>query len=176
MAWQNKVWSRLNKATATLGMLDHPYSAPKQGHCCTLTWQQENKEWLKKKAMCQDFLHDRFGKNEVLVLTVEIVLCETVTNLTVLGWGEIFFNRINRQRDEVWKRETKASKLQPNTKKGKLLGKTQLRVTPHGLALWAELAALTRLTLRRPSVELLNSVCWAIAGKSLLILIGGTHL
>lgn len=67
-------------------------------------------------------------------------------------------------------------KLQPNTKKEKLPGKIQLRVTQHGSVLGAELAALTRLTLRRPSVELLNGVCWAIAGKSLLILIGGTHL
>lgn len=40
----------------------------------------------------------------------------------------------------------------------------------------AELATLTKLTLRRPSGVLLSNVHWAIAGKSLLILIGGTHL
>lgn len=40
----------------------------------------------------------------------------------------------------------------------------------------AELAALTKLTLSRPSAALLSNVHRAIAGKSLLILIGGTHL
>lgn len=40
----------------------------------------------------------------------------------------------------------------------------------------AKLAALTKLTLSRPSAALLSNVHRAIAGKSLLILIGGTHL
>lgn len=40
----------------------------------------------------------------------------------------------------------------------------------------AELAAPTKLTLSRPSAALLSNVHRAIAGKSLLILIGGTHL
>ena len=40
----------------------------------------------------------------------------------------------------------------------------------------AKLAAPTKLTLSRPSAALLSNVHRAIAGKSLLILIGGTHL
>lgn len=49
----------MNKAIATQDILDHPYSAPKQGHCCTLIRQQENKEWFKMKAVSQGFLHNR---------------------------------------------------------------------------------------------------------------------
>lgn len=45
-----------------------------------------------------------------------------------------------------------------------------------GMGWEAELATVKSLTLRRPSVEIRNSVCQAIAGKSLLILIGGAHL
>lgn len=54
-----------------------------------------------------------------------------------------------------------------NKKAGRLHGTGRSR---------AKLAAPTKLTLSRPSAALLSNVHRAIAGKSLLILIGGTHL
>lgn len=63
------------------------------------------KSGLKIKLLVKDFvITDRFVKNKVLIiLTVEILFCETVTNLIV--HGEIFFNRVNRQMDEILVRQ-----------------------------------------------------------------------
>lgn len=75
------------------------------------------------KAVSQGFLHNRFGKNKVLIiLTVEILLYETVTNLIV--HGGIFFNRVNRQMDEILERQRqKCINFSQTQRKRNCLGK-----------------------------------------------------
>lgn len=78
-----------------------------------------------------------------------------------------------------WGKQTNNSELRVKHPKRGAGGDTQGEQQSRGSRACcsrAELAALTKLTLSRPSAALLSNVHQAIAGKSLLILIGGTHL